>query len=65
MTVITQPTRRLGYSRVGTYGQTLEAQLDQLRAEECARIYREKASGGRRPTGAIRQWDLLLPARIK
>ena len=35
-------TRRLGYARVSTYGQTLDAQLEQLRAERCVRIYREK-----------------------
>jgi DNA invertase Pin-like site-specific DNA recombinase len=40
-------TRRLGYARVSTYRQTLDAQLAQLRAEGCARIYREKASGTR------------------
>ena len=37
----------LGYARVSTYGQTLDAQLDQLRIEGCAKIYREKASGAR------------------
>ncbi|HME26604.1 MAG TPA: recombinase family protein [Acetobacteraceae bacterium] len=42
----TEPkNRRLGYARVSTYGQTLDAQLAQLRKDGCARIYREKASG--------------------
>jgi DNA invertase Pin-like site-specific DNA recombinase len=30
-----------------TYGQTLDAQLDQLRADGCIRLYRETASGAR------------------
>jgi len=37
--------RRLGYARVSTYGQTLAAQLEQLRGDECSKVYREKASG--------------------
>src|SRR5271169_2147486 len=37
--------RRLGYARVSTYGQTLDVQLEQLRAEGCSRIYREKVTG--------------------
>ena len=47
MTEIDPPNRRLGYARVSTYGQTLDAQLDQLRAEGCTTIYREKATGAR------------------
>ncbi len=43
----TKPQRRLGYARVSTYGQTLDAQLEQLRAEGCGKIYRETANGAR------------------
>ena len=47
MTESEPQTRRLGYARVSTYGQTLDAQTAQLRAEGCTRIYREKASGAK------------------
>src|SRR3984957_2939452 len=43
----TQNHRLLGYARVSTYGQSLDAQLEQVRAEGCRKVYREKASGSR------------------
>jgi DNA invertase Pin-like site-specific DNA recombinase len=41
------PSRPVGYARVSTYGQTLDAQLEQLKAAACVRVYREKATGVR------------------
>ena len=44
------PEKRLiGYARVSTYGQTLDSQLEQLRAAGCGsrNIYREKVTGAR------------------
>src|SRR5438034_5713367 len=37
--------RRLGCARVSTYGQTLDAQLEQLRGAGCTKIFREKVTG--------------------
>ena len=39
--------RLIGYARISTYGQTLENQLKQLRADGCSsrNIYRENVSG--------------------
>ena len=45
MTETHPQNRRLGYARVSTYGQTLDAQLEQLRAADCSKIYREKVTG--------------------
>jgi len=44
----TQPQNcRLGYTRVSTVGQTLDSQLEQLRADGCEPIFREKVTGAR------------------
>ena len=47
MLEIKPQNRPTGYVRVSSYGQTLDAQLDQLRAAGCTKIYREKATGAR------------------
>jgi hypothetical protein len=45
MTETKPQNRHLGYARVSTYGQTLNAQLEQLRGAGCTKIYREKVTG--------------------
>jgi DNA invertase Pin-like site-specific DNA recombinase len=40
--------RHLGDARVSTYGQTLDARLEQLRGAGCTKIYREKVTGAGR-----------------
>ena len=45
MTETYPQNRRLDYARVSTYGQTLDAQLEQLRGAGCTKIYREKVTG--------------------
>jgi len=61
----------IGYARVSTVGQTLDAQLDQLKAEGCVRIYREKASGAKadrrqllRMLAGVEAGDLVTVTRI-
>ena len=49
MTESRSEKRLIGYARVSTYGQTLDSQLEQLRAAGCSsrNIYREKVTGAR------------------
>jgi len=70
----THPEKRLiGYARVSTYGQTLDAQLDQLRKAGCGsrNIYREKVTGARadrrelnRMLGKLGPGDVVTVTRI-
>jgi 1,4-dihydroxy-2-naphthoyl-CoA synthase len=55
MTETHPQNRRLGYARVSTVGQTLESQLEQLRAAGCnTKIYREKVTGAHSDRRAAR-----------
>ena len=47
MTKTHPQNRRFGYARVSTYGQTLGAQLEQLRGAGCTKIFREKVTSAR------------------
>ena len=57
----------IGYARVSTYGQTLDSQLDQLRAAGCSsrNIYREKVTGARADRRELlRMLDRLAPGDV-
>src|SRR5437764_11735191 len=65
--------RLVGYARVSTYGQTLDVQLEQLRAAGCSsrNIYREKVTGARadrrelnRMLGKLAPGDVVTVTRI-
>src|SRR5215470_1715822 len=65
--------RLIGYARVSTYGQTLDAQLEQLRAAGCSgrNIYREKVTVARadrrelnRMLGKLAPGDVVTVTRI-
>ena len=64
----TDPEKRLiGYARVSTYGQTLDTQLEQLRAAGCSsrNIYREKVTGARADRrDLLRMLDRLAPGDV-
>ncbi len=60
-----------GYARVSTDGQSLTAQLAELKAAACARIYQEKISGVRadrkqlaRLIAALDKGDVLVVTRL-
>jgi DNA invertase Pin-like site-specific DNA recombinase len=55
MTETHPQNRRLGYARVSTYGQTAEAQLEQLCGAGCVRRFT-----ARKVTGARGDWRELL-----
>jgi DNA invertase Pin-like site-specific DNA recombinase len=57
--------RRLGYAGVSTYGQTLDAQLEQLRGAGCTKIYREKVTGARADRRELlKMLDHLAPGDV-
>jgi DNA invertase Pin-like site-specific DNA recombinase len=72
--VETHPEKRLiGYARVSTYGQTLDSQLEQLRAAGCTtrNIYREKVTGAHsdrrelnKMVGKLAPGDVVTVTRI-
>src|SRR3974377_230920 len=67
MAEIDPEKRLIGYARVSTYGQTLDAQLEQLRAAGCSsrNIYREKVTGARADRGELnRMLDKLAPGDV-
>jgi DNA invertase Pin-like site-specific DNA recombinase len=60
-------TPRRRYARVSTYGQTLDSQLEQLRAVGCSsrNIYREKVTGARADRRELlRMLDCLGPGDV-
>lgn len=61
----------IGYARVSTIGQTLEAQIDQLTMAGCTIIFREKMTGGRadrlelrKAVAALGAGDVLIVTRL-
>src|SRR5260370_36830457 len=57
--------RRLGYARVSTYGQTLDAQLEQLRGAGCTKIFREKVTGAHSDRREfLKMLDTLAPGDV-
>jgi DNA invertase Pin-like site-specific DNA recombinase len=62
---------QLGYARVSTHGQSLTAQVTELRAANCERIYQEKISAARsdrkqltRLMAGLDKGDILVVTRL-
>ena len=60
-----------GYARVSTGGQSLDAQVGQLKAANCARIFKEKISGAKadraelaRLLKSLQKGDVLIVTRL-
>jgi DNA invertase Pin-like site-specific DNA recombinase len=60
-----------GYARVSTDGQSLAAQLDELKAKKCEKIFQEKISGARsdrkqlaRLVAVLEKGDVLVVTRL-
>jgi DNA invertase Pin-like site-specific DNA recombinase len=63
--------RLIGYARVSTTGQTLDAQLAQLRSADCKPIFKDTASGARvdrqelqKMLAALQPGDVVTVTRI-
>jgi predicted site-specific integrase-resolvase len=52
-----------GYARVSTDGQSVDAQVKQLRAAGCEKVFRETASGARFDLAQLRRVLLLRRCR--
>lgn len=63
---------KVGYARVSTTGQSLDVQLDALKAAGCEKVFREKQSGKRADTRAelqraidfVREGDALIVTKL-
>ena len=65
MTETHPQNHRLGYARVSTYGQTLDAQLEQLRGVGCTKIFREKMTGAQSyRRQLLKMLDTLAPGDV-
>lgn len=63
--------KSIGYARVSTSGQTLQAQLDQLASMPCNRVFQETVSGAktdrpelRKALAALNKGDVLIITRL-